>query len=136
MTDFIDEMPLTEGDKLKLRSLGVRSPGEMLALLDAAKEASRNFLGPAILDKVRNALGERLSNDERDLLGGPVSSFYLGARTMPSPKPVPPPYDLAERDHLFSRIQALKSRAGTSANSAVMNEIEALESQLNHMLER
>lgn len=136
MPDFIDEMPLAEADKRKLHSLGARSPVELLALLNAGAEASRNFLGQTVLNKARDMAEAHLSDQERKLLLRPVPAFQLGANTLPSPRSVlAPGYDIAERDRLFTRMQALKSHAGISAQSAALKEIRELESKLNDMLE-
>lgn len=136
MPDFIDAMPLAEADKRKLHSLGARSPVELLALLNAGAEASRNFLGLAVLNKARDMAEACLNNQERTLLAKPVPAFHLGANVLPSPQSVlAPAYDIAERDRLFTRMQALKSLPGGSAQSAAIQEIRELESRLNDMLE-
>ena len=137
MADFIDEMPLQEGDKRKLRCLGAGEAGELLALLNAADEASSNFLGTSTLNRVRGLLRTLLHDREREVLARPVPTFHTGANLgRPPMKVLPPQYNIAERDRLFSRMQALKGRVGAGGQGTISAEIEELESKLNNMLER
>lgn len=137
MADFIDELPLQEEVKAKLRSLGADSPAGLLASLDAAGGAAVQFLGKATLKRVRGILKPRLSARERQALVTPVQRVYFGAQLQrPTPKIQPPNFNIAERDKLFDRLQSLRSRLrGGGTSPAVQTEVEELESRLNNMME-
>jgi len=138
MADFIDEFPLQEEVKAKLRSLGADSPAGLLASLDAAGGAAPKFLGKATLKRVRKILNSRMSTRERQALLTPAQRVYFGAQLQrPAPKIRPPNFNIAERDQLFDRLQSLRSRLRSGGTSPVVQtEVEELESRLNNMMER
>lgn len=128
MPAYIDQLPISDDDKSRLRALGAETPTALLDLADAAPEAFRGLLGPSATTVISALRSSSAPLQDRFM---PAHSYPLGASLDLSPTPAPPAVDLQRRDALWDELQ--RARSDTSA--AGLQRSRELESQLSSLLE-
>ena len=140
--DYLDQLPLTEAEKSKLRSLGAPSATALRATIAASPEAFVNLLGRTQTRRLTQALEAQLTEDEKSMARRRIRSLpatgAIISRTAPS---VPQPnYDMQLRDQLFDELQSLRVRekaedTPTTVRQQTRQKISRLERRLNTLLE-
>lgn len=134
--DYLDPLPFSIVEKEKLRQLAAPTPAALLGMIRASMEAFRRFFGPRETERLIERLTAIVGPEESERLARPAKLHPIQSSTFtnrPAP-PLPPRYDLEERDRLFGRLRQL--RADPHPSDRTRAEAAACEAKLNAMLER
>lgn len=136
-TQYLSELGLTPEEHKALAALGATNAAALWSMWRAAPDALEKLLGEPRADGIHRRLRDLLTPEERQRLDDapPAKRYAFGASLRkPSPHLPPPPFDIEERDRIFSELQSLR---GSHIRSAVEDgRILELETALNHLLEK
>jgi hypothetical protein len=91
VADFIDQLQVSQEERVKLRALGAKSPLSVLSLRKASQEAFDRHFGADRADSIAEQLRSLLAPDELQQLEQPVRRpGSLGARLDLPPNPRTP----------------------------------------------
>jgi hypothetical protein len=86
MSEFIDNLPVSDDDKQKLRALGASSPFGVLSIRKASRNYFDQHFGPHHAQAIEDHLRPLLTPDELRRLDEPSKQGgALGARLTPIP---------------------------------------------------
>lgn len=81
MSDFLDKIPLSTPERVKLLAFGAATPLALLSLRKASKEAFDNYIGLGRADEIVKGLEKLITDAERTTLSQPLQrGGALGAR--------------------------------------------------------
>lgn len=134
--DYLDGLPFSPIERSKLRQLAAPTPAALLGMIRASTEAFSRFFGPGQTERLVACLTAVVGPEESERLARPPEPFPVQSSVFsnrPAP-PLPPKYDLEERDRLFGRLRQL--RADPHPSDRTRAEAAACEAKLNAMLEQ
>ena len=126
--DFIDELPVTNDVRSRLRALGARSPFALAGLISASRSSFAGHFGDAVARTLIDWLLPRLSAAQRAELNAAPPRYATGAMSGPAPRFYAPAMDTDHRERLFERLEMLRSEPGGEFAHRV--EIERLEREI------
>ncbi len=131
---FLDGLSLTDDERGKLAELGATHPEQLLDAIAASRGAFESWFGADRTARLEDNLN-RLIGPSREAVAPPfeIPSFGVPLSREPAATLPDPGYDVAERDRLYARLEALRHRA--SLTDAEAAEATDLERRLTRMLE-
>jgi len=106
--DFLDELPILQAQRSKLRDLGTVSAFELLSRIQASPDAFQKFYGRESTAELVAHLKHELTQEEASLLESTSPSFSLGAIVDSPGRFQPPPMDENKRETLLRHIETLR----------------------------
>ena len=134
MYSYLEKLSLSFDEKEKIARLGISNAAALLAMIQAAPENFRNYLGGEHFFSLIQELKNLISNSEQVILNQPTKQFCANGAIIEraAPQLKPPKYNVAERDRLFEQLQYLRQK--NDALPTTRKRIAAIEQKLNTML--
>ncbi len=127
---YIEQLPVSNEIRDRLRSLGAHSPEALLGLIEAAPADFERLTGSGAAGQIRDALRQMVSWHP-EAMEAPVRGFSLGAALEKAPSLQEPGFDLEKRDRLHAELVRLRAQD----SDANRDRIEKLEQELNALLD-
>jgi hypothetical protein len=131
--EYLKSLALPAAVESRLRTLGARTPGALLSMVEHSSEKFSRFLGKEQTEHLREALLKLVPEEEREKLKSlPEFKPSLGALTPPSGDSAQNAKARSKRDQLMADIRLLRESEDNSGDKQEL--LERLEQQLRDVL--
>ena len=127
---YIEQLPVSNEIRGRLRSLGAHSPEALLGLIEAAPADFERLTGSEAAAQIRAALRQMVTWHPK-AIEGPVAGYSLGAALEKAPSLREPGFDVEKRDQLHAELVRLQAQNSESNRG----RIKELEQELNALLD-
>lgn len=77
MRNFINNLDISEDNKIKINNLGVENGAALLGMIDAVPKEMDSYLGSEIVAKIKQELQSKLTPEEKIMLEAPIPNYKI-----------------------------------------------------------